>query len=127
VSSVGMRLGAMVAVGASLVALGLGVAPANAAAPAAAVVQHGRLMPRDTYTTEIDADGVRLHSGAGSGSVVGLLYSGDSVEVLTTDGSWARLYLTSDSSGGLPAGSAGWVWDGYLACAPSSPTGGVCG
>ncbi|MFC3585390.1 SH3 domain-containing protein [Streptantibioticus rubrisoli] len=84
-------------------------------------------MPRDTYTTEIDTDGVRLHSGAGSGSVVGLLYSGDSVEVLTTSGSWARVYLTFESSGGLPAGSAGWVWDGYLACAPSTPTGGVCG
>ncbi|GAA1904154.1 SH3 domain-containing protein [Streptantibioticus ferralitis] len=125
-SSLRMRLGA-VAAAVTVVVLGLVAAPANAAAPAAAVRHAVRVTPRDVYQTEIEADGVRLHDGSGSGPVIGLLYYGDQVEVTATSGSWSRVYLDGDSAGGLPAGSSGWVWSGYLQCEPSTPTGGVCG
>ncbi|MGW7004038.1 SH3 domain-containing protein [Streptomyces sp. NPDC054933] len=126
-SSVRVRLGVFAAVAASVLALGLGTVPANAAVPAAAVHHAARVAPRDDYQTEITTDGVRLHDGSGSGPVLGLLYYGDQVEVTATSGSWSRVYLDSASGGGLPVGSVGWVWSGYLQCEPSTPTGGVCG
>ncbi|MEC3996764.1 SH3 domain-containing protein [Actinacidiphila sp. DG2A-62] len=48
------------------------------------------------------------------GYVRGQLYRGDRVQVLGWSGHWMHVRLTKRSHGGLRAGSAGWVWKGYL-------------
>ncbi|MGW7001846.1 SH3 domain-containing protein [Streptomyces sp. NPDC054933] len=117
---VGRRLGAL-AVVAAVAAAGLGAGAVSASAAPSHPTRAA-----SSYPTQVTADGVRLRTGPGTGyGVVGLLYYGDAVTITQCSGGWDRVYLASDSAGGLGSGSAGWVYGSYLEPLAGSPTGGL--
>lgn len=63
------------------------------------------------------ANGVRLRSSAGGGTVIGYLYYGDYGLVLNPNSTsgWCNFRLGGRSASGLSAGTTGWVSCGYLA------------
>lgn len=75
----------------------------------------------------VTTDGLRFRTWIGTDQPVkGLLYEGDEVEIISTNGDgagrWDEVRLLSDSQGGLPRGSTGWVSQTYLS-APTCSTG----
>ncbi|WP_328464008.1 SH3 domain-containing protein [Streptomyces sp. NBC_00448] len=59
--------------------------------------------------------GLRLRSrGSFGGSVKGLLYRGDRVQVIGYSANWMHVQLTKRSAGGARKGTKGWVWKSYL-------------
>ncbi|MEU1628692.1 SH3 domain-containing protein [Streptomyces sp. NPDC020096] len=114
------RLGAL-AVVTVVAAAGL-----SAGAATASAVSSHPARSSSSYATQVVADGVRLRTGPGTGyGVEGLLYYGDSVAIAQCSGGWDRVYLTSDSAGGLGSGTGGWVSGSYLEPLAGSPTGGL--
>ncbi|MEU1627266.1 SH3 domain-containing protein [Streptomyces sp. NPDC020096] len=79
------------------------------------------------------ADGLRFRSAGNlNGDVEGLLYTSDQVNVIaaSTDldgGTWYEVSLPESSTGGLGAGSVGWVYAAYVGTPSTVPGDGYYG
>lgn len=85
-----------------------------------AVVTHvARAPARQSYArtqnSSVRVNGLRFRTRASYyGTVRGLLYRGDRVQVLGAKGPWMHVRLTRRSAGGSRAGATGWVAKTYL-------------
>lgn len=107
--------------------LGIGAGSASAAGPvelaggrAQAAVSHVARAPASqsyarTQNSSVRVNGLRFRTRASyRGSVRGLLYRGDRVQVLGSHGPWMHVRLARRSAGGSRAGAVGWVAKTYL-------------
>jgi hypothetical protein len=82
--------------------------------PVSAVSYTSRAPARVQYS-RVRVNGLRFRTRASThGTVRGLLYRGDRVEVIGWSGQWMHVRLTARSRGGSRAGATGWVAKRYL-------------
>lgn len=82
---------------------------------AAAAVSYSSRAPARVQYSHVKVNGLRFRVRASShGTVRGLLYRGDRVEIIGWSGPWMHVRLTARSRGGSRTGTSGWVAKRYL-------------
>ncbi|SFF54181.1 SH3 domain-containing protein [Actinacidiphila alni] len=122
-----LRAGLAAALLAVTALLGMSATSASAASPEemtsgpipAAVTHVARAPAQQSYArtqnSSVRVNGLRFRTRASYyGTVRGLLYRGDRVQVLGAKGPWMHVRLTRRSGGGSRAGATGWVAKTYL-------------
>lgn len=98
--------------------LGVGSASASEVAMgsrSASAISYASRAPARVQYSHVRVNGLRFRTRASShGTVRGLLYRGDRVEVIGWSGPWMHVRLTARSRGGSRKGATGWVAKRYL-------------